>query len=143
MTRPSAAERAPTRPSGIEIIRLWTRAAGLSAPVPPLGIRAWDPGASAMAVWLDATKSDLATVAEVAEQIPDAQGLPERTPIVVLGTAARAPSGWRRLLGVQRVPVAHELRCSALLVRGYVDIGGDADADLAWGWSSFGGGGSP
>jgi hypothetical protein len=90
-----------------------------------------------MAVWLDATASDLATVSDVAEQIPEARGLPPRTAIVVLGTAARSPSGWRRLLGAQRVPVARELRCSALLVRGYVDIGGDAEADVAWGWSSF------
>jgi hypothetical protein len=142
MTRPTASLATPPRPTGIDAIRLWTRATGLTAPAPPLGIRAWDPDASAMAVWLDATKSGLATVAEVAEQIPDAQGLPERTPIVVLGTAVRAPSGWRRLLGAPRVPVAHELRCSALLVRGYVDIGGDAEADVAWGWSSFGGGGS-
>jgi hypothetical protein len=126
-----------TRPPSLDAIRLWTRATGLSAPAPPLGIRAWDPAANAVAVWLDATASDLATVSEVAEQIPDAHGLPERTPIVVLGMAARAPSGWRRLLGAQRVPVARELRCSALLVRGYVDIGSDAEQDVAWAWSSF------
>jgi hypothetical protein len=124
-----------TRPLEIPAIRLWTRATGLAAPPPPFGIAAWDPEASAMAVWLDATGSDLAAVGDVAGQIADARSLPPRTAVVVLGTAARRPSGWRRILGAQRVPVAREVRCAALLVRGYVDIG--AGAEVAWGWSSL------
>jgi hypothetical protein len=90
-----------------------------------------------MAVWLDATGSELAAVGEVAGQIADARSLPPRTAVLVLGTAARRPSGWRRMLGAQRVPVARETRCAALLVRGYVEIGADAEEDVAWGWSSL------
>jgi hypothetical protein len=125
-----------TRAPEVEAIRLSTRATRLSAPPPPLGLRAWDPEAAAMAVWLDATASDLTTVRDLVEQIADARTLQPRTAVIVLATAGRTPSGWRRVLGAQRVAVPVELRCSALLARGYVEIG--ADADLAWGWSSAG-----
>ena len=92
-----------------------------------------------MAVLLDANDADLDEASAVVEQIPRADTLPPGTPVLVLGTAARAGSWWRRLLGGRRVLVARAPRCGALVARGYVDVGASADAasgdDITWGWS--------
>ncbi len=128
-------------PPRIDSIRLSTRLTGArspAAPPPPLGISAWSVDGNAIAVLLDATGSDLSTVESVAAQLSDAAALPPGTLVLVLGAAARALPAWRRLLGSQAVPVARALRCSALLARGYVNVGAHATDDLTWGWSSDG-----
>jgi hypothetical protein len=123
----------PPRPRAL---RLTTRAQGAKPPAPPFGLRTWSPDAQATAVLLDATGVDLAEVGAVAQQIPGADALPGGTPVLVLGAAARPGSFWRRILGGRRIPVARATRCTALIARGYVDVGaGDADGvDVAWGW---------
>jgi hypothetical protein len=90
-------------------------------------------------VLLDASGGDLANLAAVAAQIPSAETLVSATPVMVLGEAAAPGPGWSRLFGLGRPKVARALRCGALLVRGYVNIGGALDpatgSDIAWGWS--------
>jgi len=101
---------------------------------PPLGLAAWSPTADAIAVLLDAGGGvDLRTPAGVASQIPPASMLPSGVSVFVLGRAAPARSFWR--LFARDVPVPRSSRCTALLARGYVDIGAaDIDGDdLAWG----------
>jgi hypothetical protein len=98
----------------------------------------WSPDAPATAVLLDATGVDLANVGAVAEQIPSADALPGGTPVVILGTAARRGPLWRRLLGGRGILVTRASRCTALIARGYIDVGAAADeptgTDIAWGW---------
>jgi hypothetical protein len=126
----------PPRPAAL---RLCTSARGTRAPKPPLGLRAWSGDASAVAVLLDATGTDMDDPAEVAAQIPPATDLPAATPLFVLGAAVRS-RGVLRWLGVRTVPVTRAARCSALVARGYVGIGAGVDvtsgADLSWGLSS-------
>jgi len=126
----------PPRPAAL---RLWTRVEGIRLPAPPLGLLQWTPDATALAVLVDATHFDGDEVQAVATQIPLASDLPPGSPVFVLGTAVVAARSWRAILGPRRAPVSRAVRCSALLARGYVDIGcarpmprGD---DLAWGWS--------
>lgn len=74
-----------------------------------------------------------AKVADVAAALPDPASLPPGTRVVV---PQGGPQGWRRLLGGGHgVPTA--VRCGALLVRGYVNIGaGTAEGEgpqAAWG----------
>jgi hypothetical protein len=123
-------------PPRVDAIRLTTRAAGVRPPAPPLGLSGWASDASAQAVLLDATGTDLSTVESVAAQLGDATSLPPRTLVVVLGAAVRVLPAWRRLFGGGATQVPRALRCSALLVKGYVEIGADAAGDLTWGWSS-------
>jgi hypothetical protein len=122
----------PPHPSAI---RLLTRAPGGNAPKPPFGLAAWSPTAEAVAVLLDAPDGDPHGIAKVAEQVPLASTLPSGTSVVVLGRARSRRRLWR-LLG-RTVPISRAARCSALLVRGYVDIGAGVDeatgSDLAWG----------
>lgn len=124
----------------LDAIRLSTRAEGLAPPSPPFGLNVWSPEAAALGLWLDATGSDLSEVRDIADQIAAASTLQPGVAIVVLGVAVRAPSGWRRVLGAQSVRVSRALRCSALLVRGYIGIGAADDkragGDVVWAWSS-------
>ena len=57
---------------------------------------------------------------------------------VILGTAARRGPLWRRLLGGRGIAVTRATRCTALIARGYIDVGAAADeptgTDIAWGW---------
>ena len=91
-------------------------------------------------VELDAGGGDLSRAEDVAEQIPDSRSFGERTLVVVLAKPAAPAGAWKRLLamGGHRIPRA--ARCSALLMRGYVDIEAttedSATGDIAWGWSS-------
>jgi hypothetical protein len=86
---------------------------------------------NASTVTLDVTDADPEDVAAIARQIPDAGSLAPRTRVTVLPIATRRGGLLRRLLGDARVPVSRAVRCTALLLRGYVDIG--ADAWRAWG----------
>jgi len=82
-------------------------------------------------VRLDATEADVQVPVAVVDQIPSAQTLPRGTRVVVAPTAMRRGGVLRRLLRQGSVPVSRAVRCTALLVRGYVDIG--ADDGAAWG----------
>jgi hypothetical protein len=119
-----------------ESLRLHTRStSAIRPPRPPFGLPGWSPDGAAVAVLLDASGADLEDLAAVAEQIPAAAALPAGTQVVVLGTAAATGGLWRRLLGRRGEPVARPVRCSALVARGYVDVGGgrEGSSDLAWG----------
>ena len=97
-------------------------------------LRAWSPTADAIAVLLDAADGgEPRTIAGVAAQLPHASTLPSGTPVFVLGTAAAARPFWH--LFARGVPIPRAARCTALLARGYVDIGADEvdGDDLAWG----------
>jgi hypothetical protein len=84
-----------------------------------------------LTVALDATDADPEDVSAIARQIPDAVSLGPRTRVTVLRTATRRGGLLRRFLGDTRVPVSRAVRCTALLVRGYVDVG--ADSERSWG----------
>lgn len=115
-------------------LRLVTRAPDGKPRRPPLGIAAWTPAAQAVAVLLDAGgERDPDDIAEVAAQLPPAAELPRGTPVFVLGRAKARRSFWR--LFARDVAIPRAVRCTALLMRGYVGIGA-ADIhgdDLAWG----------
>jgi hypothetical protein len=116
-----------------DALRLISRAQGVKPPRPPLGVAAWSPTADAIAVFLDAGGAgDPRTVAGVVAQLPAASDLPPGTPVLVLGRAAAHRAFWR--LFARDVAVPRAARCTALLVRGYVDLGaGDVNGDdLAW-----------
>ena len=119
-------------------LRLVGRASVSRRPAPPMGLLAWDPGAPALAILLDAVGIDIDDPAQVAGQIPPAVELPPATPVIVLGVASGKPALLRWL--ERRVPVTRAARCTALLARGYVGVGAGVDAasraDLAWGFSS-------
>ncbi len=82
-------------------------------------------------VTLDVTNADPEDVSAVASQIPDPKTLPPRTRVTVPAIATRGGGLLRRLLGETKVPVSRAIRCTALLVRGYVGVG--ADTERAWG----------
>jgi hypothetical protein len=122
-------------PPHVLALRLMARAGPLrSPPKPPLGLEGWSPTAEAIAVLLDAAADrDPRTIAGVAAQLPLASTLPSGTPVFVLGKATAARPFWHLL--ARRIPIPLASRCTALLVRGYVDIGADEvdGDDLAWG----------
>lgn len=91
-----------------------------------------EPG-EVVTVRLDASEADVDEPSVVAQQLPVASTLAPRTRVVVPSTATRRGGVLRRLLGQQRVPVSRAARCTALLVRGYVDIG--ANDEDAWGYA--------
>jgi hypothetical protein len=88
-------------------------------------------GAPVVTVRLDATGVDLEDPSAVAHQLPAPGALAAGTRVVVAAAATRKGGVLRRLLGSRGVPVSRAARCTALLVRGYVDVG--ADDDAAWG----------
>ena len=116
-------------------LRLMTTREGGRTPKPPFGLRAWDPAADARALLLDVRGRGACTTADVVAQLPIPASLPPGTPLVVLGTAASDGALWR--LFARGFPVSRAARCSALVARGYVDVGAGIDmesgADLAWG----------
>jgi hypothetical protein len=119
------------RPSGL---RLETRARSVR-PRPPFGLEDWSDDAAAIAVALDAETCDIEDPVAVAAGIPEASSLEPGTRVYVLGAASRGAGILARLRG--SLPVSRVTRCTALLVRGYVEIGAGVDevsgADLAWG----------
>jgi hypothetical protein len=121
-------------------IRLSPPANGARAPAPPFGLRAWTEDASAQAVAVQLDLPGDYDIADVARQVPDPDGFGARTLVVVLGEAAGGGSRLlSRLFGGRRPRVERAVRASALLARGYVDLGGGVDdgsgQDLAWGYS--------
>jgi hypothetical protein len=108
-------------------------------PSPPFGIAAWTADGEAAVIQLDATESDLSSAEAVAAQLPDAASLPARTLVVLLGNAGGAGGVWRRILFMKDAKIPRAPRASALLMRGYVEIGAAKDAasshDLVWAWS--------
>jgi hypothetical protein len=122
----------PPRPAAI---RLTTQAQGAPLPSPPAGVPGWTSDAAAVAVLLDATEADVRDVATVASQLPDPSSVEPGAPVFVFASAVRVPLGWRRLLGARRVPVPLAVRCGALLVRGYVEIGTSpaGPGEVTWG----------
>jgi hypothetical protein len=116
-------------------IRLVARTPSTKPPRPPFGLRVWSTEAETVGVLLDEPNPDHDEIRAVAEQVPLASTLPAGTSVIVLG-AARSENRLWRLLG-RTVPVPRAARCTALLVRGYVDIGAGLDerggSDLAWG----------
>jgi hypothetical protein len=119
------------RPTGL---RLVTRAVDPREPDAPLGLKGFVADGEGVAVLLD--PSGLDDIGAVAEQIPHADTLPRGTTAVVLETAARTGSTWQRLFA-RPVRATRRVRCTALLLRGYVAIGAgkdpDSETDLAWG----------
>ncbi len=122
-------------------IRLWTSARDPAPPKAPFGLASWSDDAEAIAVLLEGSTATLDDTGAVAAQIPNARTRPHASAVVVLGTAAASGSRLRRfLLPTASVRVARAPRCSALLARGYVDIGAGTDdhsgADLVWGFAA-------
>jgi hypothetical protein len=118
-------------------LRLVARTQEGKPPRPPLGVTAWTPTADAIAVLLDTGDAgdggDLRAIASVVAQLPPAADLPHGTPVFVLGRANARRSFWR--VFARDLAIPRDVRCTALLVRGYIGIGaaeiqGD---DLAWG----------
>jgi|HubBroStandDraft_3_1064219.scaffolds.fasta_scaffold400161_1 hypothetical protein len=120
-------------------LRLITPTPGTKRPPPPFGLRFWNSDAQATALLLDARHQKRMDVAAVVAQVPRASTLGPRTPMVIFGAADCGGGALRRLFGGASVNVPRAARCTALVARGYVDVGGGADAvtgaDLAWGWS--------
>jgi len=121
-----------------ESVRFVTTAPQAKAPAPPFGLQRWSDDGTATVVMLDASGGDLSGTAAIAAQVPDPGTFPRRTLVILLGEASRAGGAWRRLIRMNTAPVSRADRCSALLVRGYVEIGAgpdEASHDLVWGWS--------
>lgn len=110
-------------------------------PLPPFGLPSWSEGAQARALLVEVPKSwpsdGVGDVAVVAGQLPEAADLPPGTLVVVLGSGdgEGLASRW---LGA-RARIARAVRGSALLARGYVNIGAGVDPatrqDLVWGYA--------
>jgi hypothetical protein len=111
-------------------LRLVARTPGGKVPKPPLGLAGWTPTAEAIAVLVDAG-DDATSIAGIAAQLPESTSLSSGTPVFVLGKAAVASSFWS--LFARDIAIPRTARCTALLARGYVDIG--ADADIVWGYA--------
>jgi hypothetical protein len=71
--------------------------------------------------------------AVLAEQIPLATTLATGTRVALPPIAWRRRGALGRILGPGKVAVGRAARCTALIVRGYVDIG--ADDGSAWGFA--------
>jgi len=91
------------------------------------------PDRDPITVRLDTTEADVNEPGAVAAQIPLASTVLPGTRVVVLATATRRGGVLRRLLGPRREPVPRSTGCTALLARGYVRIG--ADAEASWGYA--------
>lgn len=117
-------------------LRLHTRVRDPRQTAVPFGLGGWNDGATDVVVLLETETDDCRNLSQIVAQLPEAAALPTDATVVVLGGAVRNQSSWRRWLGHRVVPVPRALRCTALLVRGYVDIGASLDdrgEDLVWG----------
>ncbi|MDP9149447.1 MAG: hypothetical protein M3O36_05845 [Myxococcota bacterium] len=118
-------------------LRLVTRATDAATPKPLFGLPAWSAEAEAIAVLLDGDAATGLDVSAIAAQIPHARESPPGTTVVVLGPAAKDRRPLRRWLGPREKVASRAARCTALLARGYVDLGAGADptsgVDMAWG----------
>jgi hypothetical protein len=122
------------RPSAMRIV---TRTRAAKLPKPPLGLRSWSGEGEAIAVLLDAGTGDPRSLDEVVAQVPHASTLAPGTVVVVLGTAVSERPFWQ--VFARGVDVPRAVRCSALVARGYIEVGAARDdgtgADIAWGKS--------
>jgi hypothetical protein len=87
-------------------------------------------------------EADASSVETIMNALPDPSELPPGTLVVVPGELAGSRSLAQSVLAAlgRRKPIARALRCSALVARGYVDVGAGAPqdevrADLAWGYA--------
>jgi hypothetical protein len=120
-----AAARAPQPSSRSELSRVITAARVPSA------------AARAAAVTVTITEEAVSSVEAIAAQLPDPATLPGGTLVIVPAEVSGSRSLARSVLAVfgRTKTVTRARRCSALLARGYVDIGAGDDAnraDLAW-----------
>jgi hypothetical protein len=127
------------------------------APRPPFGLARFDEEAEAIVVvlrvadgwplrrsatdsgqWRQVHDAGLGDVGEIAAQIPEARSMSAGALVVVLGEADAPRGALARLFG-RKPEVARAVRCSALLARGYVRLGGGVDPksgyDLAWAYA--------
>ena len=91
-------------------------------------------------------EGDAASVAAVMAKLPDPASLTPGTLVIVPGELAKARRSLARsVLAVfgHTKSVTRARRCSALVARGFVDVGAAEDetrADLAWGYAASSGG---
>ena len=104
--------------------------------------RAPSPEQRASATRIALSEGDAASVAAVMARLPDPATLPAGTLVIIPAELARAGRSLARsVLAVfgHTKTVTRARRCSALVARGYVDVGAAEDetrADLAWGYAS-------
>lgn len=130
-----SASPAPPRAAALRLAG--SGAARARAERPPLGAR-WAEDAEAIAIALG--PDDDADVASVARALPDPDAQPPGALVVILPRAFTPSLGARLLASLGRGrTVSRALRCTALVARGYVDVGAGVDpatrADLAWGYA--------
>jgi len=123
-------------PRAPKALRLVCRTPGARAPLPPFGLGAFTGDANAaVAVLLDvnAEDSERAQVDAAAPQIPHADELPAGRLVVVLAARAQTGGFFSRLFAGGRAEVPRAVRATALLARGYANLGANAEAGLVWG----------
>jgi len=86
------------------------------------------------------TEAHAGTVTDIMRQLPDPDELPPGTLVILPGRLSGTSSLTRSVLAVfGRTKIApRTLRCTALVARGYVNVGAaqdDTHEDLAWGFS--------
>jgi hypothetical protein len=86
-----------------------------------------------LVIRLDASDAEVDDAHALAGQIPLASTLEPRTRVSVLATGVRKRGVLGRFLGDRKVDVPRATRCTALLVRGYLDVG--ANDKEAWGYA--------
>ncbi len=125
----------PRRPSPPRALRLVCAQPSVHPPTPPFGLAAFtdDPDA-AMAVLLDVDPEagERAQVDVAALQIPHADDVPAGRFVVVLAGRAQVGGFFSRLFAGSRANVPIAVRATALLARGYTNLGADAESGLVW-----------
>ncbi len=130
--------RSPTHPLDVRRFRL---PPGVTAPRgAPMGVSRTAPLDASLepgdAVWIELRGGlDPDAPVAVADALPDPASLRAGVPVVIGPALARAGL-FARLVG-REIRVARSVRGSALLLRGYVEVGGGRDPssglDLCWG----------
>lgn len=111
--------------------------------VKPHGVPIRLPAASARlrATVVRFRESALGSIAAAADALPDPNTLADGTLVLVEGAVDEPPSLARSVLSVfgRTKTAPRALRCSALVARGYADVGAAIDpetkSDLAWGYA--------
>jgi hypothetical protein len=141
--KPDATHRPPETPSSIRLVR--SRGAQGTLPPPPLGLAAFSEAASAPAVAIELAplreaRTERERAMQIAAELPSQSSLPAGTLVVVLGDASPSGGFVKRLLKRDREPVSRAARATALLARGFTEIGAAHDEasghDLVWGFTS-------
>lgn len=124
------------RTEGLRLVGPPTSARGPVRIGAPLAVTFRDDAVD-VAIALGPTEAEDATT--IARALPEPGDLAAGALVVVLPDVAEAPSLTRRVLSVlgRTRAVPRVLRCTALVARGFVEVGGGIDptsgADLAWG----------